>query len=592
MPQPLSAERVRQQQQQKQQPQQQQPCSGLESHPWTEAEGLAADVSRQSAVHEQYQEERSPGGQRCRYNFIGEPPREVSLSVWHRRSSPLGLANTQLERGLDASRRLDALEWLVQAFDALGLPDGQLFAAFGLLDRYAAASPVPISAGPGAFALVLAAMLVALKVSGTQKDLERAKRLVVEVSGNSKPWTEVRRAELQILRCLGFRACTPTARELLDRLLYDSAAEISKSSTGDADVWDGESFAKYEALSRFLLELGVVHEPEAIYGPGRPPLVAALAALSLAQLALGVPRRCAEALQSPLRLLEETNFASSVPEVAEAMRQRWCQEERRAAGSSSSGGCSAVMEKWVRRVRSFGASPPAAGELQHLIAFDSPPAAAVVAKSSPSHGSCAARRVSVEVLSRRPTPARRRTSAPVTTGKAHALAALPDAGVVASPQQPQCVQLTQVLEMLESTKLNMTTGGSSASAPGAAGQAPSMTSVLVNAATQTLWPAAESSKVPTEAAVLAVREAAAILQEAAQAALDVATHLETDVVKCSQGKVLDGSAGSGSKRRRTFGGPSPVQPMSSTGALEEHNGVVRVQSTSSGAPDELIGVVQ
>merc|ERR1719174_3076670 len=94
---------------------------------------------------------------------------------------------------MDTARRLDALEWLVQAFDALKLPDSQLFAAFGLLDRFAATSKAPISAGPGAFALVLAAMLVSLKVSGTHKDLERAKRLVVEVSGASKPWQAVRR---------------------------------------------------------------------------------------------------------------------------------------------------------------------------------------------------------------------------------------------------------------------------------------------------------------------------------------------------------------------------------------------------------------
>lgn len=40
--------------------------------------------------------------------------------------------------------------------------DEQLFTAIGLLDRFAASS-APIAAGPGAFALVLAAMLIALK---------------------------------------------------------------------------------------------------------------------------------------------------------------------------------------------------------------------------------------------------------------------------------------------------------------------------------------------------------------------------------------------------------------------------------------------
>ena len=42
--------------------------------------------------------------------------------------------------------------------------DEQLFTAIGLLDRFAAASTSPSAPGTGAFALVLAAMLIALKV--------------------------------------------------------------------------------------------------------------------------------------------------------------------------------------------------------------------------------------------------------------------------------------------------------------------------------------------------------------------------------------------------------------------------------------------
>eukprot|EP00747_Dinoflagellata_sp_TGD_P181764 gnl/TRDRNA2_/TRDRNA2_35706_c0_seq1.p1 gnl/TRDRNA2_/TRDRNA2_35706_c0~~gnl/TRDRNA2_/TRDRNA2_35706_c0_seq1.p1 ORF type:complete len:620 (+),score=123.52 gnl/TRDRNA2_/TRDRNA2_35706_c0_seq1:280-1860(+) len=285
----------------------------------------------------------------------GSPPK-VALHVLHMRSTPLGVANAKLSQGLDSARRLDALEWLVQAFDALNLPDSQLFAAFGLLDRFAAASPAPISAGPGAFALVLAAMLVALKVSGTQKDLERAKRLVVEVSGSSRPWAAVRRAELLILRRLGFRACTPTARDLLDRLL-DSAlpAEVAKDS-----AWDLDSRNRCAELARFLLELGLVHEPEAVYGPGRPPLAAALSALMLSLLALNSPPGCLEVLREPLRLLDPGDAV--IRELSEAMRQRWVMEEKRVNG----GGGSAVMEKWLRRVGSFGASPPSPCELKFL----------------------------------------------------------------------------------------------------------------------------------------------------------------------------------------------------------------------------------
>jgi len=249
----------------------------------------------------------------------------------------------------------------VQAFDALNLPDTQLFAAFGLLDRFAAASPAPISAGPGAFALVLAAMLVALKATGTQRELERAKRLVAEVSGTSRPWAAVRKAELCILRRLGFRACTPTSRDLLDRLLGE-ASQAAVRTSQDASAWDMDSRARCADLARFLLELGLVHEPETLYGLGNPPLTAALAALLLALLALGAPRQCADALREPARLLDGGLTAAEL--AAEAMRQRWSAEERRAAG----GGGSAVLEKWLRRVGSFGASPPAAGELRYLTA--------------------------------------------------------------------------------------------------------------------------------------------------------------------------------------------------------------------------------
>merc|ERR1719217_707412 len=44
------------------------------------------------------------------------------------------------------------------------------------------------------------------------------------------------------------------------------------------------------------------------------------------------------------------------------MRQRWVMEEKRVNG----GGGSAVMEKWLRRVGSFGASPPSPCELKFL----------------------------------------------------------------------------------------------------------------------------------------------------------------------------------------------------------------------------------
>jgi len=275
----------------------------------------------------------------------------AALHALHLRSAPLGVASRSLARGLDGVRRLDALEWLVQAFDALGLPDTELFSAFGLLDRFAAASPAPISASPGAFAVVLAAMLVAVKANGTQNGLERAKRLVAEVSGAQQPWVAVRKAELSMLGRLGFRVCTPTSRDLLDRLIADST------------IWDAGCHHKCANLAKFLLELGLVHEPEVLYGPGHPPLALAVAALLLALLAHGAPRQCIEHLCDAARMLEAGS--ETVVDLAEVMRQRWCAEERRV---SSGDGSSAVFEKWLRRVGGcLGVSPPAAGELGYLL---------------------------------------------------------------------------------------------------------------------------------------------------------------------------------------------------------------------------------
>jgi len=307
--------------------------------------------------------------------MTASPLHEVALSHLHKRASPLCLTCGDLAQGLDSARRLDALEWLVQAFDALSLSDAQLFSAFGLLDRFAAASPAPISAGPGAFAFVLAAMLVALKVSGTQRDLERAKRLVIEASGTPRPWAAVRKAELQILRRLGFRACTPTCLDFLERLLnevFEQNDRLDERSVAGMTALDRE--ARPGALlprpligdlARLLLELGLVHEPEAVYGSvGHPPLASALAAMLLALLAFRAPSRCMEALHGYISLVDSGE--SVIGNLAEAMRTRWQQEERKCALQN---GSSAVLEKWKRRMAqgTVGAQVPSLMDMRNLI---------------------------------------------------------------------------------------------------------------------------------------------------------------------------------------------------------------------------------
>mmetsp|Transcript_110183 Transcript_110183/g.310736 ORF Transcript_110183/g.310736 Transcript_110183/m.310736 type:complete len:626 (+) Transcript_110183:126-2003(+) len=283
----------------------------------------------------------------------GTPPRDPSLRALHDRSAPLQLAAADLSRSLDSGRRLDALDWLVQAFDAMNFPDAQLFAAFGLLDRFAANAAAPIDAGPEAFALVLAVMLVVIKAWGVQDDFDRAKTLVVEVLDIPTPWLAVWRAEAAVLQRLDFRVCTPTAWDFLERLVADAAAGTPARGLRD---WDTERFNRCSTLSAFLLEVAVVSEPVAFYGSRRPPLAAALAALLLALFALGIPRQSAAALTEPLHILGSPG--ALVTELVEAMRRRWLFEDQIAADE-----CSTIMAKYLRRAGQFGVSPPVGGEL-------------------------------------------------------------------------------------------------------------------------------------------------------------------------------------------------------------------------------------
>jgi len=574
----------------------------------------------------------------------GMAPREVPLQALHIRSAPLSLASRSLSQGLDSARRLDALEWLVQAFDALNLPDTQLFAAFGLLDRFAAASPAPISAGPGAFALVLAAMLVALKVSGTQRDLDRAKRLVVEVSGSSRPWAAVRRAELSILRRLSFRACTPTSRELLDRVLSDAAEKLAVQETG---AWDAEVREKTALLSRFLLELGLVHEPDAVYGPGRPPLAAALAAILLAMLAMNAPKICYEAIEESLVVLESGD--ALVTELAEAMRHRWATEERRTLGGQNS----PVMEKWMRRDEKWklGATPPHASDLRFILTGAAGEGSVSGLGSGASRAAAAAAMDIAPVLSapvtdsslrrvdghatyqatQQPTPraalapthappavvapqqqlvgagatACKFPSAQLASQLSRAAATenlsswplagtAPGAGVGClsgdrtddsslppvkaaretskaqpgaqapeqrSPEVP-LVELTHVLNMVVPRVQAPGGGRQDQGIAGATKSRPPSVAaeLLVSSALRMQWPV-DRRKVACGDAAVSCREAAAVLQEAASQLNNAAMALDNGVCPAREMKMQ----GSESKRRRTFGGPSPARAPSPGG---------------------------
>lgn len=653
--------------------------------------GLAAMAASAAASQQQQRalapsHEAATGSDRClpsspRDGIDGSPLHEVTLAHLHKRSSPLRVTCSDLAQGLDSARRLDALEWLVQAFDALNLSDAQLFSAFSLLDRFAAASPQPISAGPGAFAYVLAAMLVALKVSGTQRDLERAKRLVIEASGTPRPWAAVRKAELQILRRLGFRACTPTCLDFLERLLTEAFA--SSSSEG----LEPEARTKCGELARCLLELGVVHEPEAVYGSsGHAPLASALAAALLALLAFRAPTACMEAFREPLSLLETGD--SVVVDLAEAMRTRWQAEERKSA--STAAGNSAVLEKWKRRMGSIGATVPSSLDMRHIMPEGlkggedtelsglgrrlrgkqsavsplrprdgssqpttslllAPPTAITRASTGGERASTAVEQgqqaaskttsqARHEVLeppllvapgsselppssavpsSARNPPAtsggesvQRSSSARESSGCQHGpavtsakyppsqlvsalsrvtasenLSTWPltgssrekdaplspqiksgaEKGVVAEKSSPEpLVELPHVLNMLNSTsnRLNAARSGNNCEKT----KPPSVASeLLVSSALRLAWPPDRRKGVDVTVAAVSCRDAAAALEEAAQYLRNTAANLDTGILQTRETKVPTVSgAGSESKRRRTFGGPSPPRGSSPT----------------------------
>jgi len=535
-----------------------------------------------------------------------------------------------------------------------------------LLDRFAAASPVPISSGPGAFAYVLAAMLVALKVSGTQRDLERAKRLVIEASGTPRPWAAVRKAELQILRRLGFRACTPNGLDFLERLVM----QVLEGSSVPEGL-DPETRTKCSNLARLLLELGLVHEPETLYGSsGHPPLAFAFAALLLALRAFRAPASCTEALRQHMALLE--GGEAIVGDLAESMRTRWQTEERKCAISGTG---SAVLEKWKRRMGSIGVSVPSSGDMR-LLMPEAPKKAAVEVEDSelarrlrikqaasplrirdpsgqpsttilapptvvavhrmssgavterssaalikeqlsrdvrdasssaggpaasepPSSATitapCSARPsaalggtstlglgsvhstapASARFLPSQPTPAAD-TSENVSSGvedMRDTKGARKEADATATSSEP-LVELTHVLNMVHPTSNRPSaldkgaTNGTSLSKS----KPPSVASeLLVSSALRLAWPPDRRKGVDLSVAAGSCREAAAVLEEAALYLRNTAANLDSGNLQPHELKAKK-EPGSETKRRKTFGGPSPTRGTSPSAGTESARG--------------------
>jgi len=164
----------------------------------------------------------------------------------------------------------------------------------------------------------------------------------------------------------------------------------------------------------------------------------------------------------------------------------------------------------------------------------------------------------------------------VGAGEARAPAASSGATGQASGEkspEPVLLELTHVLNMVGPNKVgnhfssNGNGGAAACAAPGAKPQTKQQSQVaselLVNSALRMMWPA-NRRKVPGPEAAIAVRDAAALLQEAAQVALSMAECIESSASTCParEFKPPGPAACSETKRRRTFGGPSPVRSQS------------------------------
>lgn len=135
--------------------------------------------------------------------------------------------------------------------------------------------------------------------------------------------------------------------------------------------------------------------------------------------------------------------------------------------------------------------------------------------------------------------------------------------VVAEKSPEPLVELPHVLNMLNSTsnRLNAARSGMNCEKT----KPPSVASeLLVSSALRLAWPPDRRKGVDVSVAAVSCRDAAAALEEAAQYLRNTAATLDTGVLQTRETKVPTVSgAGSESKRRRTFGGPSPSNRGSS-----------------------------
>jgi len=410
----------------------------------------------------------------------------------------------------------------------------------------------------------------------------------------------------------------------------------------------------------------------------------------LALLAFRAPASCREGLRAHLHLLEGSE--SLIIDLAEAMRTRWQQEERKCISQT---GNSAVLEKWKRRMNgSVGAQVPTSVDMRNIFpdglkeglkaasieeplsatkgrrlhgkqaaspppfrphsvptpmqhagggAADSqrgtsvllaPPTA--VSRSQSEHArsnevptSAASTAATLAPSSARPSSTSGGSGGELLThrslsgsGTSHGPAAAPgryppsqlvsalsrvsasenisswplgsgnstvpnqeenpsprpvpgkgttSATALATSPEGVFVELTHVINMVHPTVKQTLNNNGSLAGGASCGKSkpPSIASeLLISSALRLAWPQDRRKGQDLGAAASSCKDAATLLEEAAQHLRNTAADLDSGVVPARELKATTTGAGSESKRRRTFGGPSPPRAASPPAVVE------------------------
>eukprot|EP00929_Paragymnodinium_shiwhaense_P087677 TRINITY_DN4781_c0_g2_i1.p1 TRINITY_DN4781_c0_g2~~TRINITY_DN4781_c0_g2_i1.p1 ORF type:complete len:686 (+),score=144.81 TRINITY_DN4781_c0_g2_i1:151-2208(+) len=200
----------------------------------------------------------------------------------HKPSVPILLEGVSLED------RAETLVWIVKAFEVMRFGDSLLYESQTLLDRYYASAPREEVRG-SAQCKLLASVCITLK-AGSPVDMQRMtfRDMIHRMGRGTVAFQDVVCAELAILKKLGFRVGTPTARDFLEAL----GSRLRGMERMSRACWN---------LAEYLLQLTLV-DPRLHYR--FPHCVLAASAFTLAMYTLRAPASAFAALADDVALCD------------------------------------------------------------------------------------------------------------------------------------------------------------------------------------------------------------------------------------------------------------------------------------------------